>query len=134
MIATRPSYNINEWIEAVTQLSNQVTQWSKDEGWQVQESLLSLEDQMPVQKGLFSAPELTIDTPYGRLHLEPVGFTIPGKGSVELSVWPSLYRVRLAHLPEEATWRVITDSGIPLHQEWNAQNFVRLAKDLLRAE
>ena len=134
MIVTRPSYNINEWIDAVTQLSTQVTQWSRNEGWQVQETLLSLEDQMPVQMGMFAAPELTIDTPYGRMHLEPIGPTISGKGSVELSVWPSLYRVRLAYLPEETTWSVITDSGIPLHQEWNAHNYVRLAKDLLRAE
>jgi len=55
-------------------------------------------------------------------------------GRVQLSAWPTLFRVMLLHKPGEAEWTIRTDSGIPLRQPWRRETFVSLAKDLLNAD
>jgi hypothetical protein len=52
----------------------------------------------------------------------------------KLYVWPGLYRVWLSHLGEQLGWEIWTDSGIPLHEDWNKKTFITLAHDLMRAD
>jgi len=81
----------------------------------------------------YSVPVLTIKTPDGRLILEPQAANAGGKGRVKLYASSTLYRVRLLPIDSNGGWTILTDSGIPLWQDWDRETFVRLAKDLLRA-
>ena len=83
--------------------------------------------------GTYTVSVLTIHTPSGRLILEPIARNYPGRGIVELFAWPTLFRVRLLRGEEDSDWQVRVDSGFILHEEWNRENFVRLASDLLNA-
>ena len=102
-------------------------------GWNVtQESVL---ERPPRTGGGLLVPVTTLDTPQGRLVLEPQGFSFGGRAVVEFLAYPSAYNVRLLHdLSDEKPWRVLTNSGIYLHEEWNRDNFLRLAHDLLHAD
>ena len=97
------------------------TEW--EEGREIQEEPL----------GTYTVSVLTIHTHNGRLMLEPVARNFPGRGIVEFYAWPTLFRVRLLRGEEDADWQVRVDSGFTLHEEWNCDNFVRLANDLLNA-
>ncbi len=121
---------LDEWTHDVRKLAEQVTGWAYQEpGWTVEEADT---DKFEDYLGTYAVPVVTIDTPRGRLILEPIARNYPGKGIVEFYAWPTLFRVRLL-LDEEAAWRVRVDSGFLLHQEWNRENFITLANDLLGA-
>ena len=123
----------DEWIRALRALQNNLTEWSLEEGWQVR----------PLEKvfredstGQYAAPDLVIETPAGeRLNVEIKGRgPTAAAGRVQVSAWPTLFRVTLLHRPGEANWVIRTDSGIPLRQPWNHDTFVSVAKDLLSAD
>jgi len=122
-----------EWLGTITDLQYQIKAWASDEpGWstspgddhQIQEALL----------GVYTVTNINIHTPDGRLVLEPIARNYPGAGIIELYAWPTLYRVRLIRDTEWGGWRVRTDSGIYLRQEWNRDNFITLVSDLLAAD
>ena len=122
----------DNWLRTIQQLEDQIktwvymgsdwsTEWS--ESREIEEELL----------GKYTVSVLTIHTPNGRLILEPIARNYPGRGIVELFAWPTLFRVRLLRGEEDSDWQVRVDSGFILHEEWNRENFVRLASDLLSA-
>lgn len=119
-----------EWIEMVQALSDEVGKWAREQEWEIQasESEVAEEGFSP-----YAVPILTIKTPDGRLILEPQAANAGGKGRVKLYAYSTLYRVRLLPTDSNGGWTILTDSGIPLWQDWNEETFVRLAKDLLRA-
>ena len=138
-----PDTITREWTEIVRALTQQISEWASEEGWSVKTSRKQI-DEGPF--GIYEIPVLTLEVPSrrkhnsrwfrqpgGRLTLEPIARNFPGSGIIELYAYPSLYRVRLILRSEAASWEVLTDSGIPLHQEWNKVNFVTLANDLLAA-
>lgn len=92
------------------------------------------EEVQDVRFGAYSVPTLKIETPHGRLRLEPLSHALSGAGRVKLYAWPALYRVRLQHRGDGTGWVIWTDSGIPIHEDWNAKTFTTVARDLLRAE
>jgi len=92
------------------------------------------EEVQDMRFGAYSVPALRIETPHGRLRLEPLSHALSGAGRVKLYAWPALYRVRLQHRDDGAGWVIWTDSGIPIHEDWNAKTFTTVARDLLRAE
>jgi len=55
-------------------------------------------------------------------------------GRVQISAWPTLFRVLLLHKSGEEGWIIRTDSGIPIRQPWNRETFISLVRDLLNAE
>jgi hypothetical protein len=138
-----PDTITDEWTGLVNALAEQISTWASEEAWSVEK------DQKQVDEGpfgVYKVPVLTLEVPDrrrfnsrwfrlpgGRLILEPIARNFPGNGIVELYAYPTLYRVRLILRSEAASWEVLTDSGIPLHQEWNKENFVTLANDLLAA-
>jgi hypothetical protein len=123
----------NEWTQALTALEQELTVWAQAEGWQVQAFEKSLTEEVT---GMYTAPDLTINTPDGgRLLVEVKGRgPINASGRVQISAWPTLFRVVLLHKPGADGWVIRTDSGIPLHQPWNRETFLTLANDLLNAE
>ena len=120
-----------EWVRSVEALANQVQEWVRlKPEWQTTSENTNISEE-PL--GTYSLPVVTIHTPDGRLILEPIARNYPGRGIVELYAWPTLFRVRLLRGEEDAGWQVRVDSGFILHEEWNRENFVRLASDLLNA-
>lgn len=129
----RPDAVRDEWIQAISVLEKNLTEWSQKAGWQVRpfERVFTEES-----TGQYTAPDLVIDTPAGeRLTVEVKGRgPSESAGRVQLAAWPTLFRVILLHKSGEDNWVIRTDSGIPLRQPWNHDTFISLAKDLLSAD
>lgn len=120
----------DQWIAAVRDLADQISHWARESGWSVRRS----EEEVAEEDfGAYLVPVLTMDTPEGRLILEPQAANAGGKGRVKLYAASTLYRVRLLRGDTDGEWTILTDSGIPLWQPWSKETFVRLAHDLLAA-
>ena len=122
-----------EWTQALRTLEKNLTEWSEEEGWQIRPFERSFTE---ASTGLYTAPDLVIETPDGeRLTVEVKGRgPAEASGRVQLSAWPTLFRVILLHKPGEVNWVIRTDSGIPIRQPWNRETFISVAKDLLSAD
>lgn len=131
MITTQVENTLSEWQRAVRHLADEVSRWSREEGWSVEQTQEEIQD---MKLGTYSVPALRIETPHGRLRLEPLSHALSGDGRVKLYAWPALYRVRLQRREDGAGWVIWTDSGIPIHEDWNKETYVTLARDLVRAD
>ena len=122
----------DEWTRAVRDLERDVVDWAKAEGWNVNASDRVISEE---SIGVYTVPDLTIETPEGqRLIVEVKGRgPASASGRVQLFAWPTLFRVLLLRKPDEG-WTIRTDSGIPLRKTWNRETFITLARDLLSAE
>lgn len=134
-----------EWTAAYLNLVKQIKTWIEAAGWALsQASWMNPQSSQPLDLDIFYENDgpVAIDTPFGRLNMIAVS-----PGVVELYSLSTLYRVRLINsalnnpwVAENLkdgfseTWRVRTDSGIYLREEWNSENFISLAKDLLTAD
>lgn len=122
-----------EWTQALSVLEKKLTVWSEAEGWQVRSFPRIFTEE---STGRYEAPDLVIETPEGeRLNVEVKGRgPSASSGRVQLSAWPTLFRVILLHKSGEDRWVIRTDSGIPIRQPWNRETFISLTKDLLNAD
>src|SRR4051794_36252396 len=94
------------WRHAVTTLKEQVQAWAQARGWEVSERSQSVTDD---SIGEYEVPILEVDTPKGRVVLEPIGRDILGvNGRVDLYAWPTHYRIMLLRTGEDQ-WTVRTD-------------------------
>lgn len=122
----------DKWLHKIEDLHTEIRQWvSQEPDWTTK--LSKTESIYEDLLGEYTAPLLTIHSPEGELRVEPIARNYPGRGIVELYAWPTLYRVRLTQAESEGDWRVRTDSGIYLRQEWNRENFITLIRDLVSA-
>lgn len=123
----------DEWMRALMTLEQELIAWSGAEGWQILSSLKSITE---AATGQYLAPELVIETPGGeRLLVEVKGRgPVEAAGRVQISAWPTLFRVVLLHKQGQDGWVIRTDSGVPIRQPWNRETFIMLANDLLNAE
>lgn len=122
----------DEWLRTVTNLEHIIKEWvAQEPGWTTEagETETIYEDAL----GDYTAPILTIHSPQGELHVEPIARNYPGQGIVEMYAWPTLRRVRLLPNDTSGEWRVLTDSGIYLRQPWDRESFMALANDLIQA-
>jgi len=123
----------DEWLGAVDALAAQVAQWVRQEAeWSFEE-----ENTEEIEEPLIGQYVITIwsiQTPEGEVRLEPMRRDFLDRQFVELYAWPTLRRVHLLHNPAAQEWRILTDSGIYLRQEWNRENFVLLVRDLIAAD
>lgn len=131
---------IAEWKETVQQLLQEVAGWARSlEGW-----IAELQPGHRVEEpelGSYDIANLVIDTPEGRLIMEPRARDVLGAtGTIELYAWPTLRRIRLVRRPSDGQWVILTDSGIPLRVTgtrttlpWDREAFLQLAEDLLEA-
>ena len=122
----------DDWAQSTQSLAEQVASWAQQEpGWRVDPFSTTSINEAPL--GTYTVSVVTIHTPRGRLVLEPIARNYPGTGIVELYAWPTLFRVRLLRGDLQEDWKIRVDSGFFLHQEWNRENFIQLANDLLGA-
>jgi hypothetical protein len=120
-----------EWLRTIDTLFTDIEAWSRTRGWVTSRSE---SDKDEAELGSYRVPVLSVETPEGKAYLEPVArYVSRGTGSVELYAWPSLNRVRLIRGQDKVGWRVLTDSGIYLRQNWNAETFADLVTDLISA-
>lgn len=118
-----------EWLHTVLDLKNQIKIWaSQEEGWTFTRHEEREVDEVPL--GTYTVEVWRLETPQGEVRLEPVARNFPGHGIVELYAWPTAYRVRLIQAQDDQ-WRVLTDSGIYLHQPWDREHFKTLVQDLM---
>ena len=120
-----------DYEKLVRALADRAQEWAAPD-WSVTQEETELND---AQLGNVTVPVTTIETPKGRLMLEPLGLSIGKNAIVDFYAWPALYRVRLLHnLTDTGAWRVRTDSGIYLNDLDNGAFFVALGRDLLAAD
>ena len=120
-----------EWLSAIDALRQQVREWAEQQGWNVTQAEGEVTE---YDLGTYQVPVLEIETPRGEVVLKPVGQdTLGGWGRVDLSAWPTLYRVMLLWKPGR-NWVVRTDSGLDWPHPWGPATFVELAEGLIEAE
>jgi len=121
-----------DWLNAVNRLVSDISVWAQEDGWTVRADQIEITEEA---LGPYTAPMLEIDTPDGRLILEPIArIVFRGEGRVDFYAWPTLFRVMLLYKPTEKRWIVRTDSGINWPHPWNRETFVAIGKGLLKDE
>lgn len=123
----------NAWVQAVNALAETVEHWASSQpGWSVERQFKEV---LEPPLGAYTVPILNIDTPKGRVVLEPMGRnTLRGEGRVELSAYPSAYRVHLLGRQNGSEWVIRTDSGLSWPFPWGEETFLALVNGLLEAE
>ena len=117
-----------EWLQAINHVIAQVRGWAESRGWTTEIEQREVTEE---RLGTYTVPVLGIDTPQGKLVLEPIGREIIGaEGRLDLYAWPSLFRVMLLRR-SDMSWIIRTDSGINWPHPWNQQTFEELALGLL---
>jgi hypothetical protein len=120
-----------EWLGAVDALGKQVRGWAEQQGWSVDQSEEEVTEE---ELGTYRVPIWQIHTPRGTALLRPVGREILGaRGRVDLSAWPTLYRVMLLQKPDQ-NWVIRTESGLNWPHPWKQETFVEVTEGLLGAE
>jgi len=115
------------WIALVQELVDQVQQWAGEENWSLHRENKQIAEDVA---GAYEVPALRIRNVSGEVRLDPIGLHIVGaEGRVDVEAWPSLNRVKL--LRRGGKWIIMTDSNVPLRDEWGRDAFVRLVNDLL---
>jgi len=118
----------DEWLQAVDTIVHPVRQWAEKQGWTVTEEQREVREE---RLGTYHVSVLEIDTPQGRVILEPIARDVLGaEGRVDLYAWPTLYRVMLLRRGD-MSWVVRTESGINWPQPWEEGTFVALVEGLL---
>ncbi len=123
----------DDWLQVVAALSSQIKEWVRQEPEWSFEPEETLEREEPLL-GLYTVTPWSIHTPKGEVRLEPMPQDFLGRRFVELYAWPTLRRVYLLPAPEKLGWKILTDSGIFLRQDWNRENCLLLIQDLINAE
>src|SRR6266487_3484439 len=107
----------DQWLALVKEVLDQMESWAREEGWSVhREDKRTFENEF----GEYNAPVTRFRTPAGEIYVTPIGRNIVGAdGRVDIEAWPSLNRVKLVR--KNNRWDIITDSNVPLRQDWNQQ-------------
>lgn len=133
--ATRTQINTalrDEWLYTIDALTNQIADWVRQEpGWTLEKAETQTVEEAPL--GQYTVPVWTLHAPAGEARLEPIARNYPGRGILQLYAWPTAYRVRLIQ-DMNGGWRVLTNSGIYLHQPWDQHHFLKLVRELIGAE
>ena len=124
---SRFSSQRDEWISRVTDLTHQIAQWSKANGWTVKKQIKNIPEKTV---GDFKLPALEFHTKHGDILVTPITFLYANGGRVEVQSCPTLNRVKLCFVDKD-NWQIVTDSNVPLRVPWNAETFTQLADDLL---
>ena len=123
----------DEWLRTIKALQGQISEWVRQEpGWAFEEA--EAKEIEEASLGLYRVSVWSILTPEGEVRLDPIARNYPSRGIVEMYAWPTAHRVRLIQSDNGTSWRVLTDSGIYLHQPWDREHLALLIRDLVGAE
>lgn len=114
------------WIQTVGDLVEQIKGWATTRRWMIAEEMKDVSEDYI---GNYRVTSLFIETPYGRVHVDPVGVNIIGaEGRVDIMAFPSLSRILLVRIGKE--WRLKTESRVDWPKPWGEETFVELVKAL----
>lgn len=115
-----------EWVEALRVLCDEIKGWAEARHWFVHEDEKLLSEE---RLGRYAAPTLFIQSPQGRIQVDPIGRDILGAdGRVDILSFPSLNCMLLLRVG--GLWLLKTESGIDWPEPWNADTFFKLANAL----
>ena len=119
----------DEWLVEVQQLTGAIRTWAEQRRWLVDEHEKAIEEEYI---GRYTAPTLFIQSPGGRILVEPIGCNIIGaKGRVDIESFPSLNRLLL--IWDGSGWKIKTDARVDWPEPWGEQAFVKLVDALVSA-
>ena len=122
-----------EWLQAIEALAAQIQDWVRQEpDWRFEFKEAQQHEELAI--GRYSAAVWSVLTPQGEVRFEPMPADFLGRRFVEVYAWPTLRRVHLLPHADALGWRILTDSGIFLRQDWNRDNGLMLIRDLIAAE
>ena len=123
----------DEWLQSVASLAARVQVWvSQESDWHYEDKETQQREEAGI--GQYSVTIWSVLTPQGEVRFEPMPADFLGRRFVEVYAWPTLRRVHLLPAADGPEWKILTDSGIFLRQEWNRENCLTLIRDLIAAE
>jgi len=121
-----PQNVASSWQALVRSLADDVSAWSKAQGWGISEKLHKVTEE---GLGAYDVPFLVIQLPQQLLFLEPVARLVMGaQGRVDLYSYPSMDRVMLLYNGKE--WIIRPELGPTWPLPWNRDTYLDLAQRL----
>jgi hypothetical protein len=119
----------DDWLAKLRELVDSIRSWAEQRRWLVDEHEKTIDED---HIGRYTAPTLFIQSPNGKIVVEPIGCNIIGaQGRVDIESFPSLNRLLLVLVDGE--WKIKTDSRVDWPEPWNEQSFVKLVDALTSA-
>jgi hypothetical protein len=119
-----PEWEAPDWRQSIEELRELLSRWVADLGWTVDVRLIP-GTQKPVS-------DLTIRTPDGEIDIDiKTPWNEDGPSRIEVRSYPNLRRIRLVRKKGEASWRILTDSGVYIHKPFDQKTFLEVVEDLL---
>ena len=114
------------WVRLVNDLCRTIKRWAHKKDWSVSEEQKTIEEE---HMGRYTVPSLIIQTPFARIHIDPVGRDIIGaEGRVDILSFPTLNRMLLVRI--RGKWRLKTESRVDWPKPWGEKTFAELVKSL----
>jgi hypothetical protein len=114
------------WKSQVRELCDEVKKWAKEKGWSVHEDIKQISED---HVGSYEVPVLVLQSPQGRVHIDPIGCEIVGaSGRVDIFTWPALNRMLLVRGDDR--WEVRTDARVAWPAEWCEDTFFDIVNRL----
>lgn len=119
----------NDWLVEVRKILDAIKNWAEQRRWLVDENEKTIEEE---HVGRYVIPTLFIQSPTGKIYVEPIGCNIIGaKGRIDIESFPSLNRLLL--IWDEGGWKIKTDSRVDWPEPWGEQGFIKLVDALTSA-
>jgi hypothetical protein len=117
----------DEWIAAVDEVLSQVEVWCAEKDWWVnREDKTLAEDEL----GSYAIPVLRIQTPTGRLVVDPIARQVVGaSGRIDLCVFPSYDFVMLVRT--DKGWRLTSIEKNASDRAWSKKAFLDAVSELI---
>ncbi len=114
------------WVTQVQELCEEVKKWAEEKSWSVHEDVKQInEDHI----GSYQAPCLILQSPQGRVHIDPIGCEIVGAaGRVDIFTWPALNRMLLVRTGDR--WEIRTDARVAWEKPWCEDTFFAIVSCL----
>ena len=140
--ALQPAKNAaerEEWVQAVDALMDQVTQWSRLQGWRTVAHEKHIVDETTHKEYTTLVLDIITESDYSglcrevKLVVEPVFFDAARRSSrVDFSVWPASYDVVLLYETSRHDWTLKGDTRFHWPSSWNQNSFTAIAEGLFK--
>jgi hypothetical protein len=121
---------LQAWRQALDALVIEMERWSDDRQWITRRDTTEIYEDLT---GTYSVPVLTIQTPRGRLMVQPVGLYIAGAGPAgRVDIYgPNLDDFLLTDF--DAGWHVLDSNRVQIAHRFDEPTFDSLVQTLTRA-
>lgn len=127
-----------EWVQAVDALMDQVTQWSRLQGWRTIAHEKQIVEETTHKEYATLVLDIITEPDYSglcrdvKLVIEPIFFDAARTSSrVDFFVWPALYDVVLLYETSRHEWTMRGDARFHWPSSWSQDSFTAIAEGLL---